>query len=203
MPPKRLRETGPVSINELWRKHSRDRLFVSPLQWTAQHLDLLEFYFTRKEIALHGDEQPKYSKSLWLTACQLPGSLLAKTAIICDLLGHFNLPCYGAKLDFQFDRRVVASLETDGVLPPVFNPTSPRLAYLDLEATQSRRDDSAPFIKSSRPNPPAIRLQRKRRRRLQPAEDLEDPFIAAVLITLAQRQYYQDQAAPECPEHKV
>ncbi|KAK0744908.1 hypothetical protein B0T21DRAFT_447997 [Apiosordaria backusii] len=192
VPPKRLRETEPASINDILRKHSRDRLFVLPLQWTAQHLALLGCYLARKEIGLHGYEQAQFPEALRLTACQLPGSILAKTSIICDLLEHFKLSRYGTKLDFQFDRRVVASLETDGVFSPV--PTPPRLAYLDLEATQLRRDNSVPFIKSRRPNPPAVRLQRKRRRRLRPAKDIEDPYIAAVLI---------DQAAPSGPNPKV
>ncbi|KAK4202194.1 hypothetical protein QBC40DRAFT_46356 [Triangularia verruculosa] len=201
VPPKRLKETEPASINDILRQHSRDRLFVLPLQWTAQHLALLGCYFARKEIEPHGYEQAQFPEAFRLTACQLPDSIIAKTAIICDLLEHFKLSRYGTKLDFQFDRRVVASLETDGVFSPA--PTPPRLAYLDLEATQLRRDNSVPFIRSRRPNPPAVRLQRKRRRRLRPAKDIEDPYIAAVLIALAQEQYYRDQAAPTGPDPKV
>jgi len=35
----------PLSINGLIRKHCRNRLYVHPLQWTAQHLELLGYRF--------------------------------------------------------------------------------------------------------------------------------------------------------------
>ncbi|KAK3933438.1 hypothetical protein QBC46DRAFT_402393 [Diplogelasinospora grovesii] len=173
--PKSLRETEPLSINDILRKHSRDRLFVPPLHWTSQHLALLECRFARKEIGLHGYEQTQFPESLRLTACQLPGSFQAKTSIIHDLLEHFKLRRYNTKLSFHFDG----------------------LAYLDLGATQLRRNNSVPIPKCRLPNPPTIRLQLKRRQRLQPAKDFEDPYIAAVLIALAQKQYYQDHTGPD------
>lgn len=121
-----------------------------------------------------------------------------------DLLEHFDLSHYGTKLHLQFNRRAVACIETDGFFSPVSNTAIPSLAYLDLEATQLRRDNSIPFIKYRRPNPPAVRLQRKRRQCLQPANNIEDPYIAAVLIALAQNQYYyRNQVVPDGPDYKV
>jgi hypothetical protein len=35
----------PLSLNDLLRRHCRDRLYVPPLRWTAQHVQLLECRF--------------------------------------------------------------------------------------------------------------------------------------------------------------
>ena len=48
------------------------------------------------------------------------------------------------------------------------------------------------------PNPPVARLQQIRTRQLQPTNEVEDPYIAAVLIALAQgRRYGQTVTTPE------
>jgi hypothetical protein len=39
----------PFSLNDLLRQHCRDRLYVQPLHWTAQHLQLLECQFVRRQ----------------------------------------------------------------------------------------------------------------------------------------------------------
>src|SRR5271154_3538181 len=35
----------PLSLNDLLRQHCRDRLYVPPLRWTAQHVQLLNCRF--------------------------------------------------------------------------------------------------------------------------------------------------------------
>ena len=35
----------PLSLNDLLRRHCRDRLYVPPLRWTAQHVQLLKCRF--------------------------------------------------------------------------------------------------------------------------------------------------------------
>lgn len=35
----------PLSLNDLLRRHCRDRLYVPPLRWTAQHVQLLNCRF--------------------------------------------------------------------------------------------------------------------------------------------------------------
>jgi len=37
------------SLNDLLRQHCRDRLYVQPLHWTAQHLQLLGCRFVRRQ----------------------------------------------------------------------------------------------------------------------------------------------------------
>ncbi|KAK4642428.1 hypothetical protein QC761_0084460 [Podospora bellae-mahoneyi] len=153
-------------------------------------------YFAREVIGPHRDEQARFPEGLRHAARQLPRSILVKTLVRGALLEYFKLNEYdGTKLNFQFGRRVVASLATDALFSPV--PTPPRLAYLDLEAAQRRRDKSIPLFRSRRLNSPVAWAQHKRQRSLRPAKDIEDPYIAAGLIALAQEQYYQDQSRPD------
>lgn len=50
-PPASLSQSPePSSINDILRKHSRDRLYIPPLRWTAQHLNLLGCRFVRKKV---------------------------------------------------------------------------------------------------------------------------------------------------------
>ncbi|KAK4676067.1 hypothetical protein QC764_0084640 [Podospora pseudoanserina] len=191
---------GPNSVNV----DSLRRCIVTPAYGTrivvnieeAQHLALLGCYFAREVIGPHGHEQARFPEGLRHAARQLPRSILAKTLVRGALLEYFKLNEYdGTKLNFQFSRRVVASLATDALFSPV--PTPPRLAYLDLEAAQRRRDKSISLFRSRRLNSPVARAQHKRQRRLRPAKDIEDPYIAAVLIALAQEQSYQDQSRPD------
>jgi len=52
------RSPEPSSINDILRSHSRDRLYIPPLQWTAQHLDLLGCPFVRDKAPKPTDEKP-------------------------------------------------------------------------------------------------------------------------------------------------
>ena len=38
----------PLSLNDLIRRHCHDRLYVKPLHWTAQHLQLLKCRFVHR-----------------------------------------------------------------------------------------------------------------------------------------------------------
>ena len=60
------------------------------------------------------------------------------------------------------------------------------MAYLDLEFVRSRRNASIKVSGGNRPNPPIARLRQKIQRRLNPIMEAEDPYIAAVLVALAQ-----------------
>ena len=92
---------------------------------------------------------------------------------------------------------MVATLETDGTFSSSSSSsTGPSLAFLDLEAVGSRRDRSIRFSRCDRVNSPVVNLERKQQRRLRPTNELEDPYIVAVLIALAQqRQHHQCQCA--------
>lgn len=194
-PRERPRDIDLLSINEIFRKHSRDRLFVHPLHWTSQHLGLLECRFARINAELNECQHSGFPESLRLAASELTQAYMTKSSIVRYLIEGYNLRRHRTfEIPFRFGGRVVASLETDGVFSPVSpNTGPPRLAYLDLEATQLRRDNSIAIPRGRRHNGPVIRMQRKRRRLLQPSNKVEDPYIAAILIALGQAQCHQNQ----------
>jgi hypothetical protein len=45
MAPQAFQPPEPLSLNDLLRQHCHDRLYVYPLRWTAQHLQLLNCRF--------------------------------------------------------------------------------------------------------------------------------------------------------------
>lgn len=72
------------------------------------------------------------------------------------------------------------------------------LAYIDIELLRLRREDFvrrkyAPRIveeeNKTRDNGPVCELIQKKVRRAQPKDQLEDPYVVAILIALAQHQY--------------
>lgn len=194
------------SVNDILRRHPRDRLFVPPLHWTSQHLSLLECCFHRKKAVVPDQcQQSQVSEFLRCSVAHLRNAYLARTSIIHDLLESYNLRrCSTSQLYLRVSQRSLASLETDGLFWPdsPASPASPRLAYLDLTTTRLRRNKPITVRKCERHNPPAARLRRKWQRRLQPADEHEDPYIAAVLMALAQAQH-RDRAASTQTDCKV
>ncbi|GAB1313421.1 hypothetical protein MFIFM68171_03631 [Madurella fahalii] len=159
--PKCPTETESLSINEIFRKHCRDRLFVHPLQWTSQHLALLDCRFACKKAELNECQLSGIPERLLIAAGKLPRAYMTKSSIIRHIIkDHDLLRCNVFEIPFRFGGRVVASLATDGVFSPdAPSPVPPGLAYLDLGVTQLRRENSIPIPRGRRHNVPVIRMQ--------------------------------------------
>ncbi|KPM39708.1 hypothetical protein AK830_g6851 [Neonectria ditissima] len=114
-----------------------------------------------------------------------------------ELLEAYGLfYCRPRWLDFYFNGRDVATIETQGI----FSCSSPddataNLAFLDLQVIAATRDKTIKCSSRKIPSPPVARLENKRRRRIRPPKEMEDPYIAATLIALAQRQRRHAQNA--------
>jgi hypothetical protein len=122
---------------------------------------------------------------------------------------HLFFPLCSIDAYFVFDKHV-SLLPTDGM----FAASPARgafvsVAVLDLDMLAERRNTSVAASASSsgtrrsdddRPNVPAMRLQRKRQDMLRPHKMTQDPFIAALLIGLAQGQLHtmQNWREPSC-----
>jgi hypothetical protein len=92
------------------------------------------------------------------------------------------------RFELRFAQRSVkAHLCTDGIFAP--SPNGPAaLAFLDLDTLAKRRDRSVDMPTGNRMNPPVVRIRDKKRARIRPIDKLYDPYVAAVLIGLAQAQ---------------
>ncbi|UKZ61470.1 uncharacterized protein TrAtP1_002736 [Trichoderma atroviride] len=211
----------PLSINGLLRQHSRHRLFVTPLQWKPLQLELLGCRFTIGKAGKAGRTRNKDSS--------FDPDLLADSAI-CAALSRIRclatpsfkryamqtmlqgcgmrLDAYSS-LDFYFNQLAVATLQTDGVFVCNSCPFGGWLAFLDLPLVSERRDNSIKSTHFKRVNNPGYAIRQRRLRNIQPTNKAEDPYIAAVLIALAQEQRRQraDAAAKnqgpsiESPKH--
>ncbi|KAI1367161.1 hypothetical protein F5Y08DRAFT_337039 [Xylaria arbuscula] len=188
----------PLSINGLIRRHCRDRLYVHPLQWTTQHLQLLECQFVRRheiELVGGGRSQQQTSTPLLNEASvrttinhlREPGLRNFKASEIRLLLELCSIQPNQSQLLFKFQQQSVATLPTSGIYS---HPSkAPTIVYLDLDSIKRHRDQSIEALKrKGRVDRPGYRIKQKRRRQLQPSNEAEDPYIAAVLIALAQGQ---------------
>jgi len=94
---------------------------------------------------------------------------------------------FRSDLLFSFGSCPVATLPTNGVFSlSGTDSVAPVMAYLDLEFVRSCRNESIKVSRCNRPNPPITHLRQKIRRRLNATMEAEDPYIAAVLVALAQ-----------------
>lgn len=114
-------------------------------------------------------------------------STLHETPLIC---------LFSNRLGLFFDRRRVANIRTDAVFG-LSDSKVPTLAYLDLETHARRRENHfiPPSVYDGRSdvsrgliNTPVIRLRTKKLYRARPTVEVEDPYILAALIALAQKQ---------------
>lgn len=118
-----------------------------------------------------------------------------KACALLDLFKHYNIRPDVKQIPLEttpslyFHQHIVATLQTDGT----FSSSSSRLAAptfacLDLRAVGSCRDKSSKMPRCNRRNPPVDTVRQKWQRRLRPSSEVEDPYIATVLIALAQQR---------------
>ncbi|RWA08291.1 hypothetical protein EKO27_g6807 [Xylaria grammica] len=190
----------PLSANGLIRKHCRSRLYVHPLQWTAQHLELLGYWFVRKSNRKLRDH--RHQNSLQLPSeetirattnyLRKPSIRDFKTTIMIEFLTACNvIQLDRSRLPFNFKRQTIATVPTSGIFSHRSNTAS--FAYLDLEYMGSERDKSIGLSMSKKLDGPVWRIRRKQQRQLQPSNEAEDPYVTAVLIALAQGLQHQHQ----------
>ncbi|RMD45054.1 hypothetical protein DV735_g235, partial [Chaetothyriales sp. CBS 134920] len=104
-------------------------------------------------------------------------------------------------LSFRFNRQMIR-LKTNGIFSRSSSSPAPNVAYLELEWVRSRRNESVKLASRDNFDELVHRLRKKLQARLQPTDEAEDPYIAAVLIAQAQEQRWQD-AESEAAEGKT
>ncbi|KAK0639581.1 hypothetical protein B0T16DRAFT_245996 [Cercophora newfieldiana] len=201
------RSLEPSSINDILRSHSRDRLYIPPFQWTAQHLDLLGCRFARNKTPRPTSEGHRVDLPAQTDFGLLANNLLClsttefKTMVIRLHLENHKIIYQRSVLPFSFGSRPVVNLTTNGVFSlSGTDSAAPVMAYLDLEDVRSRRNASIKLSSDNRPNPPIAHLRQKIQRRLNPIKEAEDPYIVAVLVALAQAAAARDSLVPAVPQ---
>ncbi|KAH7303705.1 hypothetical protein B0I35DRAFT_155839 [Stachybotrys elegans] len=96
-------------------------------------------------------------------------------------------PGHSDRLPFHFNQQSVASLQTLGTFSSSsYNSAPPTLAYLHLETLRLWRNQSINRSASKYDGPQIASLQQKQQRHIQPENEVEDPYIVALLIALAE-----------------
>ncbi|KFA75403.1 hypothetical protein S40288_10676 [Stachybotrys chartarum IBT 40288] len=208
---KHPRMSKPTSINGILRRNARQRLYVRPLKWTAQHLHLLGCEFSSRDRGCKDREADQVEKEekaavdqrllhsiAEATKCMGPGHL-CKGASIGYILENYGLKETSySRIPFDFAERPVCRLSTNGIFAPA--GTAPAaLAFLDLYGVRDRRHTSFLGGIGRRLNPPAVRLAFKKLARVRPNHVAHDPYIAAVLISLAQGLRYEAMMGSQTP----
>ncbi|KAK3694151.1 hypothetical protein B0T22DRAFT_506369 [Podospora appendiculata] len=171
----------------------RERLFVHPLLWTARHLSLLRCQFFDDGVITVPPVTPSSPADTMLadggSADEPPGDTSLARALAtssrpgpkgyCLSTLVRELKCYRYQVDFYYARRAVAPLPCGPFSQPRESPLHPpppaQLVYLDLSEIARYRE-----IKVAGPGHVWATILPKTR--------LEDPYIAAVLIAIAQEQ---------------
>ncbi|CAH0022789.1 unnamed protein product, partial [Clonostachys rhizophaga] len=95
------RPTEASSLNGLLRQHNRVRLYVSPLHWTSQHLELLNLRYKKKKRKSGGEvrrndggHRPTFETTATSRQLQCQSTPEFKTSVVRCLLQDLELqPC--------------------------------------------------------------------------------------------------------------
>ncbi|KAK4078362.1 uncharacterized protein Triagg1_3378 [Trichoderma aggressivum f. europaeum] len=189
-----IRPPEPSSINDILRQHCRESLYVKPLYWTLHHLELLgcQFYakIEKEENARHAENAGSFQgHSQGQPGDQVPNTTKLPPDTIIRRAG------FSSTLKFYFNSRHVNSLSTYGTfLHTLYKSDGPRLAFLSLRDVGVRRNMSI-RLRHVRRSSPEYRALQKKRDQVWPVNEVEDPYVAAVLIALAQKQQRQQHTA--------
>ncbi|CAG9947958.1 unnamed protein product [Clonostachys rosea f. rosea IK726] len=205
------------SIYAIMRQHCRSRLYVPPICWTLEHLELLGCEFSSKEVPQNerrrkspnsdvsqvsddgtvAVEKMDTTLGYAVRAARLlsrPCAMEGRVSAVISILAACGIEAREMhnSLPFHFDRRIV-SIQTDGIFTSESATVS--LAYINLDVLHSLRSQHIrqKFLPRTRVrgrlNSPVASLIRKNICRLKPENEIVDPYIVAALIALAQHQY--------------
>ncbi|EEP81834.1 predicted protein [Uncinocarpus reesii 1704] len=212
--PSRTQPPAALSIYQLARLHCRERLIVYPLLWTDRHVGLLQCSFEHPSIAP--------PRSWPHTIQKMPGAYSIKSlfkdddddwgqrdVIIEDVLAGFECPLtiiHGNDLYFFFDRRRITlpcllffpqGSDYDDMLsgrvPAV-------VACTDCARIQDLRYQKVSSCGGRRYSKSTSALIDLKLKKLTPSNPLQDPYILALLIALAQQQ--RSALQQTCPKEQ-
>lgn len=215
-----------LSLNDLLRRHCRDRLYVPPLHWTAQHIQLLRCRFVPHphtpqptsstqarltpsneneqsgEVSKHPPKQAdiRLQRSIWRLARD--NDLLHKQWGLEHLLKALSndrvVTSLPDYLNLYYAGRPVARLPCHVFSHVIDDIPIPFLAYVDHIEVARFRENSIP---TPRCNLPVWNIRKAKLARLQPTNIDQDPYFVGILIALAQawRHSCSDDTARQSP----
>ncbi|KJZ70344.1 hypothetical protein HIM_10273 [Hirsutella minnesotensis 3608] len=180
----------PLSVSQLVRAHSRERLLVRPTSWTQRHLELLGCSFSGPSLAPAGPtpDSPGNPKFNYLRCVfeEWRSQARDRQGAIVDLLAEYGPFEHRDNIQFSFRRRHAQILscalflsspkQGKGEWPPII------AAHIDLQHIDALR-----FKALKIPSEHSARaFSNPKRNKITPQNHLHDPYIVALLIALAQ-----------------
>ncbi|CAH0055179.1 unnamed protein product [Clonostachys solani] len=182
-----------LSINQILRQNPRDQLYVEPLKWTHDHLRHLEVSFVEPK-ELHPFDPVSRDSKLWDTVNFTGRNELSSQEVrlraVEDLLQKAD-----KSLSFEDDlylcfHRKQQKLDCTFSLEP--GQDIPLAAYVDHMSIVAKREGTVKSKLKSKSTNTSIEISKSKSelklKKITPENPLYDPFIAAILIALAQAQ---------------
>ncbi|KAK0724060.1 hypothetical protein B0H67DRAFT_99207 [Lasiosphaeris hirsuta] len=176
----------------------RERIYAVPVRWTARHLQLLNCQFFHV-LPRDGDDFPALSLPIdfadeaflkRLTDSLRVGPLPPGTEHWNGaLLKNKENPDYPFRFGFNADRITIPMKAVDCLFTADPRGGTPILAYLNFNAIGKHRKETIGYPGNKRcTNPICDRIYQAKLCQYTPENKAEDPYIAAVLIALAQQK---------------
>ncbi|KAI9163631.1 N-terminal fungal transcription regulatory domain-containing protein [Paramyrothecium foliicola] len=187
-PPRCLPHIEPGSINEIIRRHPRERLYVRPLHWTSKHLHHLGCAFVATSSPAAFDRsfrkpcEGMRKRDMLMTIDEM---LIPYLASAMAWMTYIKSPLYlGSRIIMMQEILRMHGLHHSRFASST--AATPILAYVDFDVIAKQRVKSIKYRTCNRPNPPVARMRKAKLASIQPSDMAHDPYIAAVLLALAQ-----------------
>ncbi|KKO96962.1 hypothetical protein THAR02_10933 [Trichoderma harzianum] len=181
-----------LSLYGIARRYCRERILVDPLRWTNRQLELLQISFSEPSLAPPPGISKYTGKRAGLTRINdyydKYHDCYERVYCVCSLFeeerGPFAVsPCCHA----LFYPHPVDWLNS-----------YPVAAYIDRDFVEGLREKSVHLPKYSSSNLPMQAISRLQLKKIRPENPLKDPYIAALMIALAQNTWgHVEWARPE------
>ncbi|UKZ64339.1 uncharacterized protein TrAtP1_005556 [Trichoderma atroviride] len=203
-PPSSPSSPNAASLYGIAQRHSRERILVQPLRWTSRHLELLRISF----------DEPSPAPNIEITDCY-KGPAAPEETRLEYLLQRFHLLksredyfgallCCGSPISFfwadfhiALNRPSINLLSSPAPCEGICfsmpraqwpDPEYPIGAYIDRERIAELRKESLHFHMCNPQNAPVYSMLNHKLEQLRPTNPFKDPYIAALLIAVAQER---------------
>ncbi|KAL7791939.1 hypothetical protein V8C37DRAFT_140108 [Trichoderma ceciliae] len=193
-----------LSLYGIARRYCREEILVSPLRWTGRHLELLQCSFsgplpepvtaaaTSVTEADYSDERTgtPYLHDFFNYYYKAPfreqGIRFLLTTDQCPLIAICSIDLYLGT--WVTKKLLCTTFYLRNSSPESTAPLRPIAAFVDRGHVEMARRDSMGGYRCRLYNYPILRLYDKKWKKICPPDPLYDPYIVALLISLAQKK---------------
>ncbi|KAH8125800.1 hypothetical protein LI328DRAFT_151883 [Trichoderma asperelloides] len=197
------------SIYGIARRHARERLIIEPRLWTSRQLELLRISFDEPSPAPKIDRTDKYSGRGITGPKRGYMKYHLRSFHLSYWFAFFPLPVYIVLPNWKISHRDTLPINLNRVSAKGLYSTAPGQdiylrkpraqwlhpeypigAYIDRGRIEELRKESLHLNTCNPQNAPVYSILSHKLEQLKPANPFKDPYIAALLIAVAQYRRY-------------